>query len=81
MGTFSRGLGCGTGPALVELSLELSGHSLNGGTWSVTRIMTQSSTGKFSIGQPRAEGHSSGEWRRLVCYQVFDLGSNYVAYG
>ena len=69
METFGQELGCGTSPTLGELILELSGHSLNGGTWLVTNT------------QRGDEGHSLVEWRRLVCYQVFDLMSNYVAYG
>ena len=32
------------------LNLELSGHSLNGGTWSVTRNLNQSRTGGLSLG-------------------------------
>ena len=57
------------------LNLELSGHSLNGGTWSVTGNLPSPGLGT----QPRAEGHSPGEWRRLVNYQVFDFGLNYAA--
>ena len=74
MGTFGQGPGCGTSPSLGELSLELSG-----GTWLVTRKMNQSRTGELNLGL--TEGHSLGEWRCLVSYQVFDLGSNYAAYG
>ena len=49
MGTSGRELGCGTSPALGELILELSGHSLNRGTWSVTKKMNKSSTGGFIL--------------------------------
>ena len=42
--------GRGTSLTLGELSLELSGHSLNGGTWSVTRKMNQSRTGGLNLG-------------------------------
>ena len=58
-------------------SLELSGHSLNGGTWLVTGNLPSPGLGT----QPEAEGHSPGEWRRLVCYQLFDLVLNYASYG
>ena len=43
------------------LSLELSGHSLNEGTGSVTKNLPSSGLGS----QPEAEGHSPGEWRRM----------------
>ena len=36
----------------------------------------QSSTGRLSF---VLSSHSLGEWRLLVCYQVFDLVSNYAA--
>ena len=55
MGTSGQGPGCGTSPALGELSLELSGHSLNGGTWSVTRNLNQFSTGGLNL---ELSGHS-----------------------
>ena len=50
MGTSSRGPGCGTSPTLGELILEMSGHSLNGGTWSDTRKMNQSRIGGLNLG-------------------------------
>ena len=59
------------------LNLELSGHSLNGGTWLVTQNLPSLGLGT----QPGVEGHSLGEWRRLVCYQVFDIVLNYATYG
>ena len=50
MATSGQGPGCGTSPALGELNLELSGHSLNGGTWSVARKMNKSRTGGLNLG-------------------------------
>ena len=62
MGTSGRGPGCGTSPALAELSLELSDHSLNGGTWSVTKMMNQSSTGGLSLGLRAILRENGGAW-------------------
>ena len=62
MGTFGQGLGCGTSPALGELNLELSGSSLNGGTWSVTRKMNQSRTGGLSLGPRAIFRENGGAW-------------------
>ena len=50
-----KSLGCGTSPALGELSLELSSHSLNGDIWLVTRMWNQSSIGGLSL---ELSGHS-----------------------
>ena len=50
-----------TGPAL-GLNLELSGHSLNGGTWSVTRKMNQFRTGGLGLGLRAILRESGGAW-------------------
>ena len=60
--------GRGTSLALGELSLELSGHSLNGGTWSVTRKRNESSTG----GTHLRVGWPFFEWMHLVSYQELE---------
>ena len=44
------------------LSLELSGHSLNGGTWLVTKKMNQSSTGGLSLGLRAILRENGGSW-------------------
>ena len=44
------------------LSLELSGHSLNGGTWSVTRKMNQSRTGGLGLGLGAILRENGGAW-------------------
>ena len=44
------------------LSLELSGLSLNGGTWSVTRKMNQFSTGGLSLGLRAILRENGGAW-------------------
>ena len=44
------------------LSLELSGNSLNGGTWSVTRKMNQSSTGGLGLGPRAIFRENGGAW-------------------
>ena len=62
METSGRGPGCGTSPALGELSLEFSGHSLNGGTWSITRKMNQSRTGGLSLGLRAILRENGGAW-------------------
>ena len=62
MGTSGRGPRCGTSLALREISLELSGHSLNGGTWSVTRKMNQSTTGGLGIGLRAILWENGGAW-------------------
>ena len=59
--------GSGTSPALGEFRLELSSHSLNGGTWSVTRKLNQSSTGGLSLG---LSGHSLNRGTWLVTRKV-----------
>ena len=53
MGTFGQGLGLG---------LELSGHSLNGGTWSVTSKMNRFSTGGLSLGLRAILWENGGAW-------------------
>ena len=55
-------LGSGTSLALGELSLELSGHSLNGGTWSVTKNMNESRTGGLSLGLRAILRENGGAW-------------------
>ena len=77
MVTSGSRLGCGTSLALGGLAESLVAILLNGGTWSVTRNLP--SPGLRT--QPEAKGHSLKEWGCLVCYQVFNLVSNYVAYG
>jgi len=62
MGTSSQGPGCGTSPTLGELNLETSGHSLNGGTWSVSRKMNQSRTGGLSLGLRDILQENGGAW-------------------
>ena len=62
MGTSGQGPGCGTSPVLGELNLELSGHSLNGGTWLVTRKMNQSSTRRLSLGLRTIFRENRGAW-------------------
>ena len=62
MWTFGQGPRCGTSPALGELSLELRGYSLNGGTWSVTRKMNQSRTGELSLGLRAILRENGGAW-------------------
>ena len=62
MGTSGQGPRCATSPALRELSLELSGHSLNGGTWLVTRKMNQSRTGGLSLGLRAILRENGGAW-------------------
>ena len=44
------------------LGLELSGHSLNEGTWSVTRKMNQSSTQGLSLGLRAILQENGGTW-------------------
>ena len=44
------------------LSLELSGHSLNGGTWVVTRMMNQSSTEGLSLELRAILRENGGAW-------------------
>ena len=44
------------------LSLELSGHSLNGRTWSVTKKMNQSSIGGLSLGLKAILQENGGAW-------------------
>ena len=55
-------LGIGTSLALGELSLELSGHSLNGGTYSVTRKMNQSRTEGHRLGLRAILWENGGAW-------------------
>ena len=62
MGTSSQGPGCGTNPALGELGLELSSHSLNGGTWSITKKMNQSRTGGLDLGLGAIFRENGGTW-------------------
>ena len=62
MGTFGQGPGCGTSPTLGELSLELSGHSLNGGTCSVTKKMNQSRTRGLNLGLRAILRENGGTW-------------------
>ena len=52
----------GTTLALGELNLELSGHSLNGGTMSVTRKMNQSRTGGLGLGLRAILRENGGTW-------------------
>ena len=44
------------------LNLELSGHSLNGGTWPVTRKMNQSSIGGLDLGLRAILRENGGAW-------------------
>ena len=62
MGTSGQGLGCGISPTLGELGLELSGHSLNGGTWSLTKKMNQSRTRGVSLGLRAILQENGGAW-------------------
>ena len=54
--------GRGISPALGKLSLGMGGHSLNGGTWSVTRMMNQSRTGGLSLGLRATLWENGGAW-------------------
>ena len=54
--------GSGISPALGELILELSGHSLNGGTWSISKKMNQSSTEGLSLGLSAILRENGGAW-------------------
>ena len=62
MGTSGQRPGCGTSSTLEELGLELSGHSLNGGTWSVTKKMNQSSSGGLGLGMRAIIRKNGGAW-------------------
>ena len=86
MGTSGQGLGCGISPTLGELSLELSGHSLNGGTWSLTKKMNHSRTGGLDLGLGAIFRENGGTWlvtkyltlgkirlRHLVSYQDISI--------
>ena len=76
MGKSGQGPGCGTSPALGELSLELSGHSLNGGTWSVTKKMNQSRTGGLGLGLRAILRENGGAWsitKYLTLGQIMQL--------
>ena len=54
--------GSGTSPELGELNLELSGYSLNGGTWLVARKMNRSSTGGVSLELRAIFWENEGAW-------------------
>jgi len=59
-----------------RLNLELSGHSLNGGTWSVNRKMTQSSTGGLSLRLRAIIRENGGAWsvtKYLTLGQIMQL--------
>ena len=62
METSGQGPGCGTSPALGELILEMSGHSLNGGTWLVTRKMNQSSSRGIGLWPRAILRENGGAW-------------------
>ena len=57
----------GTSSTLGELILELSSHSLNGGTWSVTRKMNRSRTGGLSPGLRAILRKNGGAWSVTKC--------------
>ena len=62
MGTSGQGPRCRTNPTLGKLSLELSGHSLNGGTWSITRKMNLSTTRGLDLGLRAILQENGGAW-------------------
>ena len=63
--------GSGTSPALREFILELSGHSLNGGPWLVTRKMNKSRTRGLNLRLRAILRENGGAW--LVSkYLTFD---------
>ena len=58
------------------LSLTLSGHSLNGGTWLVTKKMNQSRTGGLSLGLRTILRENGGAWsvtKYLTLGQIMQL--------
>ena len=58
------------------LSLELSGHSLNGGTWSINKNMTQSSTRGLSLRLRAIIRENGGAWsvtKYLTLGQIMQL--------
>ena len=67
--------GSGTNLALGELNLELSGHSLNGGTWSITRKMNQSRTGGLGLGLRAILQENGGAWSITKYWPWFKLCS------
>ena len=62
--------------SIRELSLEMSCHSLNGGTWSVNRKMTKSSTGGLSLRLRAIIQENGGAWsvtKYLTLGQIMQL--------